>query len=109
MSEKVNLILNDYKSTIEEILGTHLVRIVLYGSYARGDFNQQSDIDIMILANVPQEEISSYADKIYDRTYDFEMQYGIEINPSVQSNTTYNQWKKVYPFFINIEKDGVAV
>lgn len=109
MSDKVNLILNDYKSTIEAILGTHLVRIVLYGSYARGDFNQHSDIDIMILANVPQEEISSYADKIYDMTYDFEMRYGIEINPSVQSNTTYNQWKKVYPFFINIEKDGVAV
>lgn len=72
-------------------------------------FNQHSDIDIMILANVPQEEISGYADKIYDMTYDFEMRYGIEINPSVQSNTIYNQWKKVYPFFANIEKDGVAV
>ena len=109
MPEKINLLLNDYKSTIEELLGAHLVRILLYGSYARGDFNQNSDIDIMILANVPQEEVSSYADKIYDITYDFEIQYGIEINPSIQSNTTYNQWKNVYPFFINIEKDGVAV
>ena len=72
MSDKVHLILNDYKNVIEEILGAHLVRIVLYGSYARGDFN-------------------------------------LEINPSVQSNTTYNQWKKVYPLFINIEKEGVAV
>ncbi len=91
MSDKVNLILNDYKSTIEEILGTHLVRIVLYGSYARGDFNQNSDIDIMILANVPQEEISSYADKIYDMTYDFEMRYGME---RILPNTNWKEQMK---------------
>ncbi len=109
MFDNVRVILSDYKNTIEEILGTHLVRIVLYGSYARGDFNQHSDIDVMILANVSQEEISSYADKIYDVTYDFEMEYGVEINPSIQSNAIYDQWKKVYPFFMNIEKDGVAV
>lgn len=66
-------------------------------------------MDIMILADIPQEEISSYADKVYDVTYDFEMQYGMEINPSVQSLQTYEQWKKVYPFYMNIEKDGVVV
>lgn len=41
--------------------------------------------------------------------YDFEMQYGMEINPSVQSIQVYEQWKKIYPFFVNIEKEGVVV
>lgn len=109
MSDSLSVLLEEYREGIAQILGKRLIRMVLYGSYARGDFKQDSDIDIMILADMLPEEISSYADKVYDITYDFETKYGIEINPSVQSMQTYAQWKNVYPFFINIEKEGVAV
>lgn len=98
-----------YREAVTQILDKRLKRIILYGSYARGDFTQESDIDIMILAEIQPEEVSAYADKIYDITYDFEMRYEIVINPAVQSIQIYDQWKKVYPFFIDIEKDGVAV
>ncbi|MDE7287002.1 MAG: nucleotidyltransferase domain-containing protein [Lachnospiraceae bacterium] len=109
MSDKLSVLLGRYREAIMQILGERLNRIILYGSYARGDFKQDSDMDIMILADVRPEEIGGYADKVYDVTYDFEMQYGMEINPSVQSIQTYEQWKHVYPFFMNIEKEGVAV
>lgn len=109
MPDKISTLLGDYRKALTEIFGEYSIRIILYGSYARGDFNQNSDIDIMILADVRPEEISYYADKVYDITYDFEVEYRIEINPSIQNRQIYEQWKKVYPFFINIEKDGVAV
>ena len=98
-----------YKEAVSQILGERLKRIILYGSYARGDFKQDSDMDIMILADIQPEEISNLADRIYDITYDFEVKYEMEINPSIQSIQVYEQWKGVYPFFMNIEKDGVAV
>lgn len=109
MSDNLSLLLERYREAIIQILGSRLERIILYGSYARGDFKQDSDMDIMILADIQPEETSSYADRIYDITYDFEIQYGMEINPSIHSTQVYEQWKKVYPFFMNIEKDGVAV
>lgn len=109
MPENIFVLLEGYRENIVRILGERFNRIILYGSYARGDFNQDSDVDIMILANVKPEEISRYSDKIYDITYDFEVKYGLEINPSVQSIQIYEQWKKVYPFFINLEKEGVAI
>ncbi len=109
MPDNLSVLLGEYRKAIVQILGNDLRKIILYGSYARGDFNQDSDMDIMILADMPPEEISSYADKIYDVTYDFEMKYEMEINPSVQSMQTYEKWKNVYPFFMNIEKDGVSV
>lgn len=109
MSDNLSLLLEKYRKVIVQILGNQLNKIVLYGSYARGDFKQDSDIDFMILADIQPEEISGYADRIYNVTYDFEMQYGIEINPSVQCVQIYEQWKNVYPFFMNIEKDGVVV
>ena len=109
MTDNLTLLLEEYREAVKQILGNRLSRMILYGSYARGDYRQDSDMDIMILIEAQPEEISGYADKIYDITYDFEMQYGIEINPSVQSIRTYEQWKNVYPFFMNVEKDGVAV
>ncbi len=107
--EDLSCLLERYKEAVTQILGERLKRIILYGSYARGDFKQDSDMDIMILADIQPEEISNLADRIYDITYDFEVKYEMEINPSIQSIQVYEQWKGVYPFFMNIEKDGVAV
>ena len=109
MPDVLTVLLGSYRDAITEIFGEKLSRIVLFGSYARGDFNQNSDMDIMILADVQPEEISHYADLVYDITYDFEEKYGKEINPCVQSIKTYDQWKNAYPFFMNIEKDGVKI
>jgi len=73
---------------------------------AKGDFRQDSDLDIMILADIQPDETGSYSDRIYV----VEVQYGMEINPSILSIRTYEQWKNVYPFFMmNIENEGVAV
>ena len=81
----------------------------MYGSYARGDFRKDSDVDIIILAKIQPEEVSGYADKVYDVTYDYEMKYSIEINPVVQSIQVYDRWKKTSPFFMDIEREGIAV
>ena len=83
--------------------------MILYGFYAKGNFKQDSDLDIMILADMQTEEVGSYSDRIYDITYHFEVKYGMEINPVIQSIQIYEQWKNAYPVFRNIEKDGVAV
>jgi len=109
MPENIKSILQEYREEMKNIFGHTLVRVILYGSYAREDYNKDSDIDIMILADIQPEEVSKYADKVYDVSYDFDMDYEIEINPCVQSIHTFDYWKEVYPFFANIERDGIAV
>ena len=37
-------------------LGDKLNKVILYGSYARGDYDDESDIDIMILADIALED-----------------------------------------------------
>lgn len=109
MPNMIRDILKSYCKELKQFFGTSLVKVILFGSYARGDYNKNSDIDLMILVNVPPEQISDFADKIYDLTYDYEQEHDIEINPCIQSIDTYNYWKGVYPFFMNIEKEGLAV
>ena len=40
----------------QETINDTLVKVYLFGSYARGDYNSESDIDFLIIANVSQEE-----------------------------------------------------
>lgn len=47
-----------------KLFGEKIKRIILYGSYARGDFNLESDIFIMILLNCNQNEIAENRKKI---------------------------------------------
>ena len=45
-------LIKQYVNEIKQIYGTHLRQIILYGSYARGDFRPDSEIDIMILLDL---------------------------------------------------------
>ena len=49
--EMKNLILQ-YVDSVQKIYGTHLKQVILYGSYARGDFTEDSDVDLMILVDL---------------------------------------------------------
>ncbi len=40
-------IILEFSQQIKHILGRNLTKIILYGSYARGDYRENSDIDIL--------------------------------------------------------------
>ena len=57
---------NEFAEEAKRIYGAKLKEIILYGSCARGDFTTESDIDLMILLDVPGEEINFERRRIYD-------------------------------------------
>ena len=109
MSEQINRLLNKYALGIKKIYGKNLKAVILYGSYARDDYNEDSDQDIMILVDLSDEEISSTREKISEFTYDFNMQYDLEIMPVVKSEEHFNYWCSVYPFYKNVNREGVKL
>lgn len=51
--KNVQKIMKDFLEEVKVILGNRLKKIMLYGSYARGDYSKSSDIDIIKkLANI---------------------------------------------------------
>ncbi len=109
---------NNVKNAIEQflqgvnkILGKRLKKVILYGSYARGDYNNSSDIDIMILTDLSDNEIEKYKDEIWDYAYDIESDnnFDIQLSPLVKNVDKYKQRIDIIPFYKNVEKEGVVL
>ena len=109
MSASVQMILSKYVNELEKIYGTYLKSVILYGSYARGDFNEDSDIDIMILLDLDDMLIKKYRHELSGMTYDFNMNYDVDIKPTIKNKEHFEQWVDVYPFYKSIKKDGVLL
>ena len=50
-------IIMSFARKVRRILGKNLKQVILYGSYARGDYNSSSDVDVMILVKMSDNEI----------------------------------------------------
>ena len=58
----------------KKILKNNLSKLIVYGSYARGDYKENSDIDVMILTPLSKEETEkwiNYSDHFHLIFYDY--------------------------------------
>ena len=83
-------------------------QIILFGSYARGDNNKNSDIDLLILLD--KENISYLDEKqITYPLYDIEFETGQIISPLVLSKFDWESKHRITPFYTNVKKEGIVL
>lgn len=104
--EKIML---SFAQGIKRILGDSLRKIILYGSYARGDYNENSDVDIMVLTTLTDNQIERVEPQIFDLAFDFQMDYGMDISVVVKNEEHFNYWLGALPFYDNVEKEGLVL
>ena len=109
MPTSVQLLLNQYIEQLKKIYGMHLKTVILYGSYARGDYTADSDIDIMILLDLSDIDIKNYRHELSNTTYDFNIDYDLDIKPIAKSEDHFKRWAEIYPFYFNVLKEGVKL
>lgn len=91
------------------VFGGDITRIVLYGSYARGDFTDDSDLDIAAIVMGSRLELQQKLKKVWDISSDLELEYGIVISPVVIPYDEYMKYKDDVPYYRNISQEGVNV
>lgn len=106
---RVDFLLKKYTEEIKRIYGAQLDAVILYGSYARGDFTEDSDIDIMILVKLEELEIKKFRHQLSETTFDFNMDFDLDIKPIAKSTSLFHKWLGAYPFYDNVEKEGVKL
>jgi predicted nucleotidyltransferase len=102
-------LINQYIDEIKKIYGEHLRKVILYGSYARGDFNEDSDIDIMILLDMSEMDLKAYSQQLSYMTYDYNMDNDLDIKPIAKSEKFFNKWVDNYPFYNNVNNEGIVL
>ncbi|MQY80496.1 MAG: nucleotidyltransferase domain-containing protein [Bacteroidetes bacterium] len=82
--------------------------VILYGSFARGDNDQNSDIDLLIL--LEKERLTRDDEKrIKYPLYDIEFETGQIISPLVLSKYDWESRHKITPFYENVTNEGVIL
>ncbi len=112
MTSTLKSILDEYVQGLLKILGNDLEQIILYGSYARGEQNDNeeiSDIDIMILVKSDVTKIKNIEKKILDYSYDLDLQYDILLSPIVENIDVFNKRAQYMTFYKNVIKEGVLL
>ena len=102
-------VLTAFAQGTRRILKSNLSRLIVYGSYARGDYKENSDIDVMILTPLSKEEIEKVENQIFDLAFDLELESGIVINPVLENEAHYRYWLGALPFYENVEKEGIVI
>ena len=87
MPKRMQSLIDQYVEEIKRIYGSHVKQIILYGSYARGDFRPDSDVDIMILVDMSELELKAYGQQLSYMTYDFNMDHDLDIKPIAKSGS----------------------
>ena len=104
---EIEQILKEFKRKISELYGRRLKKVVLYGSYARGQADDEhSDIDLaVVLAGAvdPCEEI----DRMADIFTDLNLEHNVLIVVYPVSESDFDKIRS--PLLINVRKEGIAV
>ena len=109
MDNRIHDIVLKFSQQVKKLLGQKLDKVILNGSYARGDNNEHSDIDIMILLDLSDMDIKQYRHELSGETFDFNMDHDLDIKPIAKSQQHFQNWVDAYPFYANVEKEGVKL
>lgn len=88
----------------DAIRSDDIVKIILFGSVARGDDTEESDIDILIITTNSDE----LSDEINSAAVDIILEKDEFVSPHVMSEEHFNKTID-YPFLTNVLKEGVVI
>lgn len=104
---QLDIILRQIIDYSKELFGDKFKNAILYDSYVRGDYDEESDIDIMIMVDMPRDELYKYRKLMTDFCANLDLENNVFLSPKLQSVPFFNEWKNTLPFYQNVIKDGV--
>ena len=105
----LNEITNKVVKAAKESLGEKLDKVILYGSYARGDYTDESDIDIMVLADISKDEVRNIEKELWNTGWELGFEYDILVCVYVTDCFTFNKFINDLPYYSNINKEGILL
>ena len=92
---------------LRAIYGNLLLQAILYGSYARGEETDESDVDIALL--IEGKADSEMTEKMLVCVARCELECGKVLSVVDIDSKKYSEWSDTLPFYRNIKKEGIVL
>ena len=106
MNKQIEHILSEYRDALMNIYGPRIEKVLLFGSYARGDADSGSDIDVLVILRgdvVPSKEIARTG-KI---SSSLSLKNDCVISTVFISSDRYPDEKS--PLIMNVHREGISL
>lgn len=91
------------------VYGNDVVAIYLYGSYAREDFDHESDIDITAIVKGNRMDLQNKLKQVWNISADIGFENDVVVSPTVIPFDEFEEYKQTLPFYMNIRKEGKQI
>ena len=102
--DQIDQVLREFKTALKKLYGQRLRNMILYGSWARGEATEDSDVDLLVVLEgdvEPGKEI----DRMIDTITDINLDNGVLLSVHPVSEEDYESLKS--PLLMNVRKEGV--
>ena len=107
--QEVTMIVAELCSRIALLFPQDKIEAILFGSYARGDADSGSDIDVLLLVDASRQVISDRNWQVGDLAAELLLDHGIVVSPFVENREYFNRNLQLFPFYRSIEREGVRI
>ncbi len=99
--------LDDFVARLRHDYADQVIRVVLFGSKARGDSDAESDLDVFVLVKSDDWHLH---DKLVTLSSPISLKYDALISPKVIGPSLYQKMRRLHSFFLaNVRKEGVTL
>ena len=89
------------------IFNNRVSEAYLYGSFAREDYHEYSDVDILVTVDMDAEELSDYRSSLAGINSELSLKHDVTVSITVKPTEHFKKYAAVLPYYMNILKDGV--
>ena len=105
--EQALLILGEVFDSCNQAFDKQVNDAYLYGSYARGDYHEDSDIDILLTVDATPVDLPMYRKQLAHICSKLSLRPDIMVSATVKSLAEFHRYASVLPFYKNVLREGV--
>lgn len=105
-SGRIEQIIREYHSRLAEILGKDLEAVIVYGSQARGNAEEGSDIDVLCVMKTSF-DYGDLLERTSEATAEISLKYDVVLSRTFVTSEDYSS--RNTPFLMNVRREGIAL